>query len=70
MIDAHPDNRYARASEFRQKLDSKNTRKFLQSANGRVVLANSSLASSAGPGMEISLVMLRNLLVKRLEEHQ
>jgi len=41
-----------------------------QSANGRVVLANSSLATAAGPGMEISLVRLRNLLAKGLEDYQ
>jgi len=70
MIEAYPDNRYGKVSEFRRKLDSKNTRKSLQSANGRVVLANSSLPTSARPGMEISLAMLRNLLAKGLEDHQ
>ena len=47
-----------------------NTTKSLQSANGRAALASSSLAISAGPGMEISLVTLRNLLAKGLEDHQ
>jgi len=45
-------------------------RKYFRSANGCVVLVNSSLANSARPGMEISLVTLRNLLVKRLGNHQ
>jgi len=49
---------------------TENIMRALQSANGRVALANLSLATSAGPGMEISLVMLRNLLAKRLEDHQ
>jgi len=49
---------------------NENTIKSLQSANGRVALANSSPVTSAGPGMEISLVALRNLLAKGLEDHQ
>jgi len=40
-----------------------------QSVNGHVVLANSSLATAAGPGLEISLVTLRNLLAKGLEDY-
>jgi len=44
--------------------------KLFQSANGLVVLANSSLATTVGPGMEISLVTLRDLPAKRSGDHQ
>ena len=39
-----------------------NTIKSLRSANGRVALANSSLAISAGPGMEVSRRLVTFLL--------
>jgi len=45
-------------------------RKLFRSANGLAVLANSSLATTVGPGMEISLVTFRDLLAKRSEDHQ
>ena len=44
-------------------------RKLFRSATGLAVLANSSLATIVGPGMEISLVMLRDLPAKRLGDH-
>jgi len=45
-------------------------RKLFRSATGLAVLANSSLATIVGPGMEISLVMLRDLPAERLGDHQ
>jgi len=66
MIEDEPGNRYAKVSEFQRKLDPKNTRKIFQSANGLAALANSSLATTLGPGGEISLVTLTDLLAERL----
>jgi len=57
-------------SEYQRKLDPKNTRKTLRSANDLAALANSSLATLGGPGGKISLVMLRDLLAKRSGDHQ
>jgi len=65
MIEGYLDNRHAKISEFRRKLDLENTRKTFRSANGLGALANSSLVTTVGPDMEISLVTLRNLLAKR-----
>jgi len=45
-------------------------RKTFRSANGLAASANSSLATTVGPGEEISLVMLRGLLAKRSGDHQ
>jgi len=45
-------------------------RKTFRSANGLAASANSSLATTVGPGEEISLVMLRDLLAKRSGDHQ
>jgi len=69
MIEGYPGIRYAKISEFQRKLDPKNTRKIFRSANGLVALANLSLATTVGPGGEISLVTLRDLLAKRSGDH-
>jgi len=46
------------------KISPKNTRKTFQSTIGLATLANSSLATTVGPGGEISLVTLRDLLAE------
>jgi len=52
------------------KLNPKNIRKTFRSANGLAVLANSSLTTTVGPGGEISMVTLGDLLAKRSEDRQ
>jgi len=59
ILCVHVDNDYGE-TDFRQTC---------RSANGLAVLANSSLATTVGPGGEISLVILRDLLAKRLEDY-
>jgi len=50
---------------WQAKVRPKNTRKTFRSAHGLAALANSSLATTVGPGGEISLVTLRDFLAER-----